>query len=63
MGKKGKKKKKKSDGRPLIFAPKKVKLNFGNEELPPPTTQYEDRKKTLDQDKVKKITGGKYGKK
>ena len=56
------KKKETSNGRPLIFAPKKAKLNFGNTKLSPPKTEYEDRKNVLGKDKVKKIIEGKYGK-
>ena len=47
--------------RTLVYLPADAKLNFENNTQTPPNTQYDKRQKTFDQESIKKVVGGKYG--
>ena len=54
----------KPDPEPKVFVyiPKNAKINVENKNDDPPVPKYNNRKKIIDLDAVKKIVGGKYGK-
>lgn len=56
-------KKKSKDGQPLVYIPAGAKINVENVNGEDIITRYERRRVALDINKVKKIVGGKYGKK
>jgi len=43
-----------------VHIPSGAKLNVENKEAPPPITEYEERRKTIDPNATKKLCGGKY---
>jgi len=42
------------DNNPKVYIPKNTKINIDNKPLEPPKTRYEERKKILNQEAVKK---------
>jgi len=45
--------KKKNISNPVVYIPEGVKINLKNENLPPPSVQYEKRRCCFPRDKVK----------
>ena len=45
----------------LVFLPANARLNFETTNQSPPETKYNKRMKQFDQDAVKKVVGGNYG--
>jgi len=54
---------KKKKGQPLVYIPDGAKINVENVNGEDIITRYEKRRVALDINRVKKIVGGKYGKK
>jgi hypothetical protein len=50
-----------SETKVCVFIPESAKLNFQRTPLPPPRTMYNDSMQIFDQDTVKKIVKGIYG--
>jgi hypothetical protein len=44
-----------------VYIPPGADINLENSEKDPPKTGYENRRKTVDIESVKKIVGGEYG--
>jgi hypothetical protein len=47
--------------RTLVYLPADAKLNFENNTQDPPNTKYDNRKKIFDEESIKKVVGGLYG--
>ena len=45
----------------FVYIPTDTKLNFSNTSMDTPEPKYNNRRKIFDQDAVKKIVGGIYG--
>ena len=53
--------KKKKDKGYTVYVPPGIDPNFEAQSADPPKTRYENRRKAIDIDAVKKVVGGKYG--
>lgn len=58
-----KKNKKSTETKPLIYIPPGARINIENQKDTFPNTRYEKRRVIFDINSIRKIVGGRYGKK
>jgi hypothetical protein len=49
-------------GPSYVYVPEDAKLNFDNTKAEPPKTKYDERQSNIEEEEVKKLCGGRYGK-